>query len=228
MKFINEFFEKYQPDYQKLLDYGFINDNGIYQYSVSFYNDEFISHISVDEKGKIDDKIIEKAFNEEYEGLNIKNFRGDYIAKVKEAYQVELIKIRDACFSKTLFKNPQANRVVDYIEKRYHEHPDFPFDKFDGYAVFRYPENNKWYGLIMGVKKSSFTKNEEDEDVVEAINVKVDEVNIDEALKLNGVYHGYHMNRKNWISILLDDSLDDEEVMKWIDNSRNIIMRKKK
>ena len=38
-------------------------------------------------------------------------------------------------------------------------------------------------------------------------------------LKINGIYEAYHMNKKNWISILLNDSLDDELLFKLLDNS---------
>jgi predicted DNA-binding protein (MmcQ/YjbR family) len=228
MKFINTLFIKYKPDYSKLLDYGFKKKSGFYLYDISFLENSFISHISVDEKGNINDKVIETEIEEEYDAINYKNYRGDFVARVKDAYAEELIKIRDACFTKTLFNQEQPNRIVELIGKTYHETPDFPFDKFDGYAVFRYPGNNKWYGLIMNVKRSNLDKNSNDEEDVEGINIKVSEEDMPLILKLDGVYPGYHMNRKSWVTITLDDTLSDEEVMYWIDKSRSLIISRKK
>ncbi|WP_455089335.1 MmcQ/YjbR family DNA-binding protein [Peptoanaerobacter stomatis] len=34
-----------------------------------------------------------------------------------------------------------------------------------------------------------------------------------------GIYPGYHMNHKHWISVVLNETLSDNEVMKLIENS---------
>lgn len=39
-------------------------------------------------------------------------------------------------------------------------------------------------------------------------------------LKLPGVYHGYHMNKENWLCVTLDDSQPDPVIMKLIKKSR--------
>ena len=56
-------------------------------------------------------------------------------------------------------------------------------------------------------------------EIVEILNVKVDKNNIQEILNQNGVYEAYHMNKKNWVTIIFDKSLKDSEIEKFIDNS---------
>ena len=36
-------------------------------------------------------------------------------------------------------------------------------------------------------------------------------------------FKAYHMNKNNWITILLDDSLNDNDIIKMIDSSYEVI-----
>ncbi len=66
-----------------------------------------------------------------------------------------------------------------------------------------------------------------DEKTVEIINLKADKESIEELLKINGIYPSYHMNRANWISILLDGSVEDKTIEELIDISRNFAIIKR-
>ena len=54
---------------------------------------------------------------------------------------------------------------------------------------------------------------------VDVLNVKLDKNNIIVKLSQNGFYPAYHMNKKNWISIVLDETLSDEIIMECIRES---------
>ena len=41
-------------------------------------------------------------------------------------------------------------------------------------------------------------------------------------MEKNGYYPAYHMNKKNWISIILDDNLSDEDIIDLISKSYNM------
>ena len=227
MTFEQELFSSYRVIKDKLLEYGFDNYAGVYTYEKSFHHDEFKALITIDENGIINGKVIEKAFDEEFSLLRNESFQGGFISEIREEYKEILIDIRNKCFKKEIFISNQANRLIKLIYERYHESPDFPFDqdKYKNYGVFRYHGNNKWYGLIMNVNKSVFIKIDNKE-YVDVINVRIDESNRDVILKTNGIYPSYHMNKQKWVSILLDESLSDEEVMKYISYSRDYMIGK--
>ena len=222
-----EIFQSYKVDIDTLEEYGFTNYNGFYTFSISFHNDEFEARITIDEKGILSSKVIEKAFEEEFSQLRIESFRGGYIGEIREEYKAILIDIRDHCYRKEVFVSNQANRVTKLIEERYKEYPDFPFDtsKYKNFGVFRYKPNNKWYGLIMNVSKSVFGGNKEE--YVDVINVRIDETKREGIINNKNIYPSYHMNKKLWVSILLDESLPDEVVMGYIDYSRTYMMGKR-
>ncbi len=60
-----------------------------------------------------------------------------------------------------------------------------------------------------------------------SINLKCDP---DKALELREHYPavrpGYHMNKRLWNTIVLDDSLDNDLIMSWIDDSYRLVVDK--
>ena len=222
-----ELFASYRPIKEKLQSYGFDCFGNVFTYQVNFHNDEFEAKIIVDEHGVVTGKVIEKAFDEEFAQLRNDSYQGGFFGSIREEYKGILLDIREHCFCKTPFISNQANRLTNLINERYHEQPDYPFDqeKYKNYGVFRYHGNNKWYALIMNVNKSVFGgKNQEE--YVDVINVRIDELKREQILKTKGIYPSYHMNKQKWISILLDDSLSDEEVMVFINWSRDFMIGK--
>ena len=219
-------FAKSKPDTQALLEYGFQEIEGAYHYEETFFNNEFKAVLLVSFGGGIEGHVYEIALNEEYAPLRIDSFGGGYVGSVREAYRELLKRIKTACFSSSVFVSPQANRIASLIDSRYGEKPDFPFE--EDFGVFRYPENRKWYGLIMNLPLSKLTHVEDDERFADVMNMKVGDQNIEELLKRPGIYPAYHMNHQKWISVVFDESLNDEEVMNLIDASRRSVLPKKK
>ena len=60
---------------------------------------------------------------------------------------------------------------------------------------------------------------EHSEDKVEVINLKLNKDEIPDLCKKDGIYPAWHMNKKYWVSVTLDDTLTDDEVMKYIEES---------
>lgn len=94
---------------------------------------------------------------------------------------------------------------------------DNPFkNDFDTF-VLRHSNSKKWFALLMTVKGSSVFQNKEECNVV---NVKCDEV-LSELLrkKYRGIIPAYHMNKKKWITIILDGDVPDLEIISLIEHS---------
>ena len=57
-----------------------------------------------------------------------------------------------------------------------------------------------------------------------SINLKCDpELAVELREKYDSVTPGYHMNKTNWNTIVLDRSISDKEIFLWIDNSYQLI-----
>ena len=117
--------------------------------------------------------------------------------------------------------------VTDYIRSQYGIDPDHPFDKETDSSVFRHADNRKWFGLIMnvsGVKLGLGTTS-----YVPVINLKIDDpVFRDMLIQQPGIIPAYHMNKKQWITVFLDGTVQKERVYDLIDASYRATASKKK
>lgn len=115
------------------------------------------------------------------------------------------------------FITEQANRITKRIIEKYDNEPEFAWDRFPGYGIFRNSSNGKWYVIILNIDRSKIDKDNSGE--IEVINVKLNNEEIPNLLKKEGIYPAYHMNKKNWVTITLDDTLSDEEIMDYVNIS---------
>lgn len=215
MNIENSLFEKYQVNYNELIKYGFKLVNNKYIYEVIFM-DNLKTIIEFDKS--IKGKVVDLSFNEEYT-LFRKEELGPYALKVKNEYINILTDIRDKCFKKEYFIYNQSNRITELIYDKYKVIPEFLWDN-DPSGVFRNSKNNKWFSIIMKIDKSKIM---DDIGTIEIMNVKLDNLDY---LKVNGIYEAYHMNKKHWVSIVLDDTLKDNDIMKLIDISYKFSLNK--
>lgn len=205
---------------EKMKSFGFQNVGEQYIYEVDFMNNEFHAILSVSEKGSIDGKVIDKMNDEEYAQLRSENFNGAYVNSVREAYRQLLESVSKEICEAVFFASGQANRITEEILNRFDVKPDFPWDEktYQSYGVFRHENNRKWFALIMNVKRKTLLKNQ-DNTPIDIINVKSDTLEENVRQYAESIFPGYHMNHKTWISIILDDSLDDETVMSFVKQS---------
>jgi len=57
-----------------------------------------------------------------------------------------------------------------------------------------------------------------------SINVKCDpEIAVELREKYTSVIPGYHMNKKHWNTLLMDNSLNSNDIKKWVSDSYNLV-----
>lgn len=216
MNIENEIFKKSKIDYDKLISYGFKMIDGKYIISKTILNSSFRVDVEISDIGIVKGKIIDLSFNEEYTNYRIENQTGEFASKIRKEFENILLDIKNSCTTTNYFITNQANRIANLIVEKYNDIPKFAWDKFPGYGIFKNPNNDKWYGLIMNINKSKIDNGNEE---VEILNVKLNEDEIGHLLNKKGFYKAYHMNKENWITILLDDTIKDEEIMNYIEES---------
>ena len=188
-----EIFKKSKPIKQKLIKYGFKKENNTYLIEKTFMNDSFKAILTI-EKENIKGKIIDLEFNEEYTNIRVENSQGEFVNKVKNEYKKILQDIKNNCFENKYFIGNQANRITKYILNKYNDKPEFLWEKYEDFGVFRNQINKKWYAIIMNINKSVLQ--EKDNKQIDILNVKTDEKIIEKLIKEKGYYKAYHMNKK--------------------------------
>lgn len=226
MNIEKEVFQKYSPDFKKLIQYGFKQNNDKYEYEKLFLNKTFKAMISISKSEEVFGTVYDMESKDEFLPLRTDNQQGAFVGKVREEYRKLLTDIRDKCFKENYFVFPQANRIANAIIKKYGDKPDFMWKEFPNYAVFKNPDNGKWYGIVMNTNRSNFGF--ENNIPIEIVVIKQDKTKIPELLKQKGYYPAWHMNKKSWITIILDDTLPDKEILNLIENSHSMTVGTKK
>ena len=212
-----EIFKKTKADFDKIIKYGFKLKKSIYKYSKNIMNNTFRIDVEINNQGIIKTTIYDLTSGYEYTNFRIKENIGFFTKKVKDEVENLLKDIKNNCFIEEKFIFDQSNRIANKIKEKYQNEPEFEWDKFPGFATFKNKDSNKWYALIMNIDKSKLDKNTNGE--VEILNIKLKPNEINNLLKQDGFYPAYHMNKKSWISITLNDIISDEKIMNLLDES---------
>lgn len=114
--------------------------------------------------------------------------------------------------------------VFSWCKQQYGTEPEYPWNDWN--VVLRHTDNQKWYGLIMEVGRDKLGLSGDGE--VDILNVKSDPMLIGSYRTQEGFFPAYHMNKENWISILLDKPELDDAIKKLLDLSFELTAPKKK
>lgn len=224
MKIEEELLFGYKAKEDALIKYGFKKEQNSFFYITPIMNGEFEAKITIS-KNLLRAKIIDKSFNEEYSLFNNEHANGEFIGKLREEYKNILLDIREKCFIRALFADPQAERVAKYVKEMYGDDPEFPWKRYPQFGIFRNRLNRRWYGCIMNVEDNKLAPNTKGRFV---INVKADKSIFNALLLEENIFPGRHMNKESWISVSLSDYLPDEYVFSLIDMSYEQVNGSKK
>lgn len=216
MRMEDEVFQKMELSFEKLVQYGFLKKENFYIYSKTLM-DGFLVLLQVSLDKVVTGKIIDLALGEEYTNFRIKKYSGEFVNTIRLEYKKLLEDIAEACGTSVYFRTSQANRIANKIIKEYQAQPEFLWDSSPDHAIFRHKDNQKWFALIAYVDKSKLDQNASG--MVEILNLKIKEEQLTDILKQTGFYKAWHMNKKTWITIILDETIPDIEVLKYIKNS---------
>ena len=108
--------------------------------------------------------------------------------------------------------------VFDYIKKKYHVLPEYPWRKYDSNAVFRHTDNKKWFALVMDVQGNKLGLS--GSEYIDVVNLKMDDLFFrDIIIKEDGIMPAYHMNKMHWVTVLLNGMVPEKRVLELIDMS---------
>ena len=224
MSIEKDIFKKSRVNESKLINYGFKKEKDNYIYSKDIMNNCMRVYISIDKHKNITSKIIDKDFNEEYTAFRNESSNGSFNNKVREEYKEVLNDIKDKCFTEETFIFGQSNRLTKYIKEKYNDSPTFEWETSPGFGIFRNKNTKKWYALVMNINFNKIDNDKKEE--IEIVNIKLDEEKILNLLKQDGFYKAWHMNKKYWITIVLNDTIDDKLLFELVDESYNYSSKK--
>ncbi len=101
--------------------------------------------------------------------------------------------------------------LIDFANEAWGTRPEFPWaDSGDTSSVLRHARTHKWYAVLMQVRASKLGM--DSDEVIEVVNVKCDPETLGTLIGSEGFYPAYHMNKKHWMTVLLDGSVPCEMI----------------
>lgn len=213
--FYNEIFDKNIFNSKLAIKYGFskIGDYYIFQSDIDVENFNVIVKI---DKESFEVNVIELPFNEEYILFNVLDNKGKFVSKIRKKVNELIEDIVNCCFKSLDYRK----LLLDYVKEKYGTIPEEPWED-NNHATIKTTNSKKWYGIFMSIpyKTLGLDKGEK----IDVLNVKLNPELIESLIDKKHFFPAYHMNKKYWITILLDSDTDLNLVKSLIDESFKLV-----
>ena len=211
---ISKQFNRFKYKEDKLIKFGFKKEKDKYILDQLSTNKEFTFHLEINDK-RVLSSVIDNSTNEEYMPFYIETINGEYVGAIRDEFELLIKSILSTCYEKD-YKNDTVHQVINFVKETYNLKPEYLFSDSPNTFVLKHKEA-KWFGIVMDIP---YTKvGIDSKEIVYVLNVKVPTEEIPDLIKTPGIVPAYHMNKKYWISILLDGSVDLKIITNLINTS---------
>lgn len=214
---MNDFFKNKSPKYERLLPFGFQTENRSYVFRTEIMEGQFLLSVKIDGGGEVRTELIDTMTDEPYTLHLVEEASGAFVGEVREAYAKVLNEIAEKCFETFVFREAQTRDFLDRVCEKYGDSPEYLWDKFPDNAVLRRRDTGKWYGIVMTVERKKLGL--EGSEKVEILDVRADPQEIAFLVDGKRYFPAWHMNKKNWITVLLDGTLSMDELLELVEGS---------
>lgn len=213
--FYNEIFDKNIFNSKLAIAYGFskVGNQYILQSDIDVENFNVIVKIG---KDSFEVNVIELPFNEEYILFNVLDSKGKFVSKIRKKVNELIEDIVKSCFTSLDYRKI----LLDYVKEKYGTIPEEPW-KDNNHATIKTSNSKKWYGIFMSIPYKTLGVDKSGK--IDVLNVKLNPELIQSLIDKKHFFPAYHMNKKYWITILLDSDMDMDLVKSLIDESFKLV-----
>ena len=179
--------------------------------------------IIIDKRGSVTTKLFD-ADGEPYTLHLVEGASGSFVGAIKAEYECIMKNIFEQCFDEENFKAAQTLKLIEYIREKFSGEPEFLWEKFPNFAVFRRKDNRKWYAVIMTITKNKLGLDGAEE--IEILNLRIKPEDLDKIFDGEKYFRGWHMNKKSWLTIRLDETLTFDEIIARLEESYRLAKKK--
>lgn len=213
--FYNEIFDKNIFNSKLAIAYGFskVGDYYILQSDIDVENFNVIVKIG---KDSFEVNVIELPFNEEYILFNVLDSKGKFVSQIRKKVNELIEDIVKSCFTSLDYRKI----LLNYVREKYGTIPEEPWED-NNHATIKTSNSKKWYGIFMYLPYKTLGLDKSGK--IDVLNVKLNPEVIKSLIDKKHFFPAYHMNKKYWISIVLDSDTDLNLVKSLIDESFKLV-----
>ena len=160
--------------------------------------------------------------DEEYLPFNVVDNITGFVTGIREQVEDLVQEIKEKC----LLNSNMKLRLMEYCERKFGTEPEAPWkDSPDAYT-FKTAKRNKWYALFMTIPYKSLGLVAKG--ALDVVNIKLPPEKVLDLIDRVHFYPAYHMNKKHWITIVLDKEVDEPLVQQLLEESYGLVEKLKK
>lgn len=209
--------EKYNFSKEKLLQYGFREEAEKLRYRKEILDSSFLIEI-VFVNSQLFIEVYDLEYDEVYSLFSVDSTVGETVQNIREHVE----KLLSSILGLADESGKISLEIIDYCNNKYGENHANPFKKHPDILAF-INEKNKWYALFLEVEYNKLNKNTNITTKVKILNLKYPTDNISDIIDNQNIFPAYHMNKKHWISVVLDKNIKLETIKELIDISYSLV-----
>lgn len=217
MNIIDGIFKRRKVNISKLLAYGFSENGDGFYFNTILPASSFQMSIVITREGLIKTTVIDTENDDIYTLHLSESATGSFVGEVRSEFEQILTDIAQKCFDIEVFKSKQAKEIINYVRAKYGDELEFLWQKFPDNAVWRRKDNKKWHGALLIIPKRKLDARSNE--MVEIIDLRIKPEQVKSTIDNKNYFAGWHMNKNNWFTIILDGSVPTKEICQRIDES---------
>ena len=209
--------EEYNFSKEQLKGFGFKEEEDKLVYKKEILDSYFLIEI-VFANNQLTIEVYDLEFDEIYSLFSVDSAVGETVQNIREHVE----KLLSSILGLADESGKISSEIINYCNNKYGENHVNPFKKHpDILALVN--EKNKWYALFLDVDYNKLNKNTDITTKVKILNIKYPANKILEIIDNKNIFPAYHMNKKHWISIVIDKNIKLETIKELIDISYSLV-----
>ncbi len=216
-------FDRLRPRKERLKAFGFVQAAQGYEWRGILPKTRLEITVRVNKSGQVSAELRDPQSGGTYILHRVAGASGKFVGQVRREYEDILGRIAASCFEKDVFKSRQAKELIAYAREKYGDELEFLWKQFPGNAVLRRKDTGKWYAalLVLAPEKLGLPAG----DLVNILDVRTPPGEAETLADGRRYFPGYHMNKKHWLTILLDGQVPSREIFRHIDQSYTLAVK---
>ena len=115
--------------------------------------------------------------------------------------------------------------IFNYAKTTYQADPEYLWNTAPDACVLRNADNQKWFAVFMKISRQKL--GQKSTELVWILDLKCDPLFLGSLLEMDGYYPAYHMNKQHWLTVILDGTVEENQILELLDFSYHLTEKRK-
>ena len=163
-------------------------------------------------------KVFELPERLEYLPFNLNEDEGgSFVNQIRSDVDEVVYQVIESCYQLKDYRE----RVFDFVRAEFSTKLETPWAKHPEFYVMKTANRQKWYGLMMRIPYQLLDPQQTG--IVDVLNLKAPPLKIVDLIDYQTFYPAYHMNKKHWVSVVVDEKINLEQLQALIRQSYQLV-----